>query len=208
MINRRVFLLFQVIFLIGTCFFLLVNLFFPFFKNTQPQPEITPDRITFPAKLNLKIKSPLVLISFDSRAYIEPLGLWRKYSFQKALQRKSLFLVPLPLEIIQDWVITNNIDYYHAPFSGKILFLFEGKDFSEEVDAKLLVKNYEKLSLENLTFLGLGLREFLMNSSKDKLFKSQVSPDEFLENLFSLKPIINKKFLPEKNCKVKIAIFK
>ena len=208
MINKKVFLFLQIIFLIGVCFFLLVNLFFPFFKNTQPQLEITPDKITFPAKLNLRVKDPLVLISFDTRSYIESLRLWRKYSFQKALQRRSLFLVPLPLEIIQDWVITNNIDYYHAPFSRRILFLFEGEDFSKEVDAKLLVKNYEKLSLENLTFLGLGLREFLMNSSKDKLFKPQVPPDEFLENLFSLRPIINKEFLPEKNCKVKIAIFK
>ncbi|RKY33854.1 MAG: hypothetical protein DRP69_05820, partial [Candidatus Duberdicusella sinuisediminis] len=132
MINKKVFLFLQIIFLIGVCFFLLVNLFFPFFKNTQPQLEITPDKITFPAKLNLRVKDPLVLISFDTRSYIESLRLWRKYSFQKALQRRSLFLVPLPLEIIQDWVITNNIDYYHAPFSRRILFLFEGEDFSKE----------------------------------------------------------------------------
>ena len=211
----RLFLVFQIIILGFFSFFLFFRIFFPYSRGRfSPQIEISPEKIVFEAKLNSNSKDILNLISFDVASYIDSLGLWDGRVFQKRLDERSLIWTGLDLEIFQEWIITNHIDYYHFPFKGRVFFIFEGDNFYKEVEARLLIKNYESLALENMIFLGLGLKDFLINSSFPSIgsfSESKPSVEDFLESLFkrpNLRIIIDRSILPERRCKVKVLILK
>lgn len=210
----RLFLILQ-IFILGLFSFLLFfKIFFPYLEKKSSYVEISPEKIVFKAQLNPQAKDILSLISFDVRSYLGSLGLWDKEVFQRRLNQRSLLLTDLDLEVFQDWLITNQIDYYHPAFKGRIILVFEGKDFQGEVEASLLVKNYSKLALENMIFLGLGLSDFVRNfsfSPYEVSSQTNLSIEDFLEGLFKkpeLRLIIDDRFLPQKRGEVKVIIFK
>ena len=190
--------------------FFLLKIFIPSvisqqLRNYPGHCQVSSGKIIFEAVVSDSREGICNLISLDVKTWCQGLKAWDSSTFQKALDKRSLFLSGLDVRSLQEWIIKSGIDWYSLPFKGKVFFIIEGKDFHKEIDCRLLLKNMEDFSLEKLIFLGLGLdTSFQETRDKDKA----ISPFLFLDRVMDkdLDVDFKQNLFLKRGRKVKIAI--
>ncbi len=142
--------------------------------------------LEFPMKIShLPARGVLSLVSFDVYNWAERAG-YNPGKFQKCLDKISIFKSALPLETINQFILSRNINWWSGSSRSRVFIRYkspQGKSIVAAADK--LLKIPQKLSLEKLMFLGLGMFEFSIENSVSSSNLKLVNPCVFLRSYFS-----------------------